>query len=104
MTKKANKKLNPKKEAYLDKLTDQTSYPVLRGLISVLSNLLVAVAIVILGVGVLLAIKFSNDSMLFAGVTLVITLLITAVIYILGRLLYEVASIFLRMLQTLLLI
>jgi hypothetical protein len=59
-----------------------------------LSNLLVAVAIVILGVGVLLAIKFSNDSMLFAGVTLVITLLITAVIYILGRLLYEVASIF----------
>jgi hypothetical protein len=94
MTKKANKKLNPKKEAYLDRVTDQTSYPVLRGLISVLSNLLIAVAIVNLGVGVLLAIKFSNDSMLFAGVTFVITLLISAVIYILGRLLYEVASIF----------
>lgn len=94
MTKKANNKLNPNKEAYLDRVTNQTSYPVLRGLVSVLSHLILAVASVNLGVGVLLAIKFSNDSILFAGVTLVITILISAVIYILGRLLYEVASIF----------
>jgi|694.fasta_scaffold50210_2 hypothetical protein len=94
MNKKAYKKLNPKKEAYLDRVTDQTSYPVLRGLTSVLSYLMLAVAGVNLGLGVLLAIKYSNDSLLIAGVILVITLLSSGVIYILGRLFYEVASIF----------
>ena len=89
----ANKK-NLKKESYLDRITDQTSYPVLRSLTSILSNLLIALSIVNLGLGVLLSMQLRDESTLLMGLALVITIIISAVIYIFGRLLYEIASIF----------
>jgi F0F1-type ATP synthase assembly protein I len=94
MNKKSSKKINTEKEAYLDRIKDETSYPVLRGLISVMSNILIALATVSLVVGLLLSIYFSNNSPLFAVVAFIISILISSLIYIAGRLLYEAASIF----------
>lgn len=94
MNKKTSKKINTEKEAYLDRVKDETSYPILRVLISVISNILLALATASLVVGVLLAIYFSNNSPLFAVIAFIISVLISSLIYIAGRLLYEAASIF----------
>jgi membrane protein YqaA with SNARE-associated domain len=85
--------LNAKKETYLERVANQTSYPVLRGLISFLSNLLLLLAIVNFGIGLIGALYFREFNSILAIVSLLASTLISAVIYIIGRIIYEGISI-----------
>lgn len=82
---------NTKKEAYLDRVATQTSYPVLRGLIAFLANLLFGLALVCAIIGFLGALNFSG---VLAIVTFVASILIGAVVFILGRIVQEGMSLF----------
>jgi len=91
---KTQSKANTKKEAYLDRVATQTSYPVLRGLIAFRANLLFGLALVCVVIGFLGALNFRDFSSVLAIVTFVASILIGAVVFILGRIVQEGLSLF----------
>jgi len=86
-------KKNLAKELYVDRITKQTTYPVFRSLIGILTILIHLLAVVSLAIGGALSFSLVDHSFFFATLVLIATLIISFILYIIGRLVYEVASI-----------
>lgn len=82
---KAPSKLNTRKEEHLDRVSRETSYPVIRGLVGIVANLFYALALMIAALG-LVSIYFFGAAGAF---TLIVAAVVGSIIWIIGRLIFE---------------
>ena len=92
MKAKAPSKLNTRKEEHLDRVSRETSYPSTRRLVRLVANIFYALAVVNFGATLITALYLLSDSAfgMIDFFLLIAAAVISAIIWIIGRIIFEV--------------